>query len=102
MNIYTFNCPNCGAPINLDYDNPQSFCGSCGSKIVLDISQLKDLLREKEHTKQEAERTKRDIEKTKRKIEQTKQLEKNNELAKVIVPLIVFILIRFWCWFYTI
>jgi uncharacterized membrane protein YvbJ len=52
MNTFSVNCPNCGAPINLDLDNIAKFCGQCGSKIMLDVETIQRLLIEKEKTKQ--------------------------------------------------
>lgn len=79
MKIYSINCPNCGSTANIDFDNPQSFCGSCGSKIMLDINQIKDLLMAKELTKQEVEKTRRETEKTRREVEKTRREEEKTK-----------------------
>ena len=74
MKIIKIECPNCAKSVNLDPDNLSSFCSYCGSKLMLDITQLQGILIEKEKTRQKEIE---EIETTKRKQNQelTKQME---------------------------
>ena len=54
MKMVSIRCPNCGATIDLDIDHLAQFCGMCGSKIMLDVETIQQLLIAKEQTKQEA------------------------------------------------
>jgi len=51
MNFVSMKCKNCGAQLNLNLDNLAVYCPHCGNKLMLDVSEIQDLLREKEITK---------------------------------------------------
>ena len=95
MKLISVNCPNCGAPINIDLDNISKFCGKCGSKILLDIDQLQYILAEKEKTKQIeiTEQTKRaelDLKRTE--LEHKIKYEKATDIGIAITGIILFVI----------
>jgi DNA-directed RNA polymerase subunit RPC12/RpoP len=52
MNIIKMKCSHCGANLELDLDNLMAYCPYCGEKLLIDVGQLKDVLVEREKTKQ--------------------------------------------------
>ena len=52
MKTISVTCPNCSAPLNLDADNLAQYCSHCGSKIMLDVETIQQLLIAREQTKQ--------------------------------------------------
>ncbi|MBR6879549.1 MAG: hypothetical protein IKN14_00505 [Clostridiales bacterium] len=54
MKIIPMNCTNCGHTVDVDFDNPCTFCAYCGSKLMLDVEAIQNLLIAKEQTKQNA------------------------------------------------
>lgn len=56
MKFIDLKCENCGADLKLDPENIQAFCQYCGSKLLIDMDKLSEVLKEKEKTKQVIER----------------------------------------------
>lgn len=56
MNFIDLKCKNCGADLKLDPENIQAFCQYCGSKLLIDMDKLSEVLKEKEKTKQVIEK----------------------------------------------
>ena len=58
-------CNNCGASLEMDWDNLMSYCPFCRSKLLIEIEDLSQVLKEKEITKQtevrEENKTKRQL-----------------------------------------
>ena len=52
MKIHTMKCVNCSASLDVDIDNLIAFCPYCGQKLLFDVQQLSEILKEREHTKQ--------------------------------------------------
>ena len=54
-------CHNCGAGLNIDIDRMQGFCPHCGQKVLFDIEQVNQIVKEKiESTRiQEEQQTQR-------------------------------------------
>ncbi len=50
--MHGIKCEDCGASIEMNYDKMIAFCPYCGNKLMLDINQVQELLKEKERTKQ--------------------------------------------------
>ena len=49
--IFEINCPNCGASLQLDFENLISFCPFCRKKLLIDPVAFKEILVEKEKTR---------------------------------------------------
>ena len=79
MKTITTNCPNCGAPTDLDIDNPQEFCSRCGSKLMLDLETVQELMIEKEKTRQVEIRESTKMEKQRLKNESEKEEREHKE-----------------------
>lgn len=56
MKFIDLKCKNCGADLKLDSENIQAFCQYCGSKLLIDMDKLSEVLKEKEKTKQVIEK----------------------------------------------
>ena len=52
MNLIKLKCASCNAPLEVDLDNLQVYCPYCGQKLMIDVQQMKDLLIEREKTRQ--------------------------------------------------
>ena len=50
--LITTTCPNCNASVDLDPEHLISFCGFCGSKLMIDVETIQSILIEREKTKQ--------------------------------------------------
>ena len=51
MNLVKMTCSNCNANLKIDLDNLQAYCPYCGEKLMIDVEDLGELLKEKEKTK---------------------------------------------------
>jgi len=79
MNVISVKCPNCGASLDIDLDNPAKYCNMCGSKIMLDVEAIQDLMIEKERTKQEEIKSNKEV--------QIAQIEEQHIHTKYITKL---------------
>lgn len=52
IRMVNLTCTNCGASLDLDIDSLQLYCPFCGNRLMIDVEQMKDILLEKERTKQ--------------------------------------------------
>lgn len=52
--ITTINmtCDKCGANLDVDIEHLQAYCPYCGTKLLIDVSQMSDIINKKEQTKQ--------------------------------------------------
>ncbi len=50
--LRAIRCPNCNGIIKLDFDNIINYCPYCASQLTINTSLVKDILIEKEKTKQ--------------------------------------------------
>ena len=55
MKFIHLKCDSCGAELELDPEHLQAYCQFCGSKLLIDMDQLSELLVEKEKTKRVVE-----------------------------------------------
>lgn len=53
MRVISTKCPNCGRPVDMDYDHLQKYCGSCGCKLLLEIEDIARIIQAREQTKRE-------------------------------------------------
>lgn len=51
MKLKQMTCQNCGGTIELDFDHLISYCPYCGSKLMIDIANIDEVLKEREKTK---------------------------------------------------
>lgn len=75
---FSMKCENCGATLDLDLDNLLAYCPYCGNKLLIDVSQLGQILTEREKTKREEQRTKQAQERT-----EQLRYQKEVELEKI-------------------
>ena len=86
MKMRSMKCNNCGASLELDIDNLISYCPFCGNKLMFDVEQIEEIIKEKERTKQIF---KQEEEKTKRvQLEKEKEITDISSRTKIIVALI--------------
>ena len=45
-------CDKCGANLDVDLEHLQAYCPYCGAKLLIDVSQMADIINKKEQTKQ--------------------------------------------------
>lgn len=93
MNVIQIKCQNCNAPVDLDLDQLIGFCPYCGTKLLLEVDELSQLLIEKERTKRAQEYTKQIKEETKRFQEKRKQKIKEDLIGDVELILIIIIML---------
>lgn len=63
--MFELKCPGCGSVLEMDLDSLLVYCPYCGNKLSVEMDVLRDILVEREKTRQVFEelRTKREISK---------------------------------------
>lgn len=92
MKIITANCPNCGRTADLGVDRLQTYCGYCGSKLMVDIENVTALLIEKEKTEQSKINLKKaglEIEREKMKSKESDQTIKYELIFLIVISVFV-------------
>ncbi len=98
MGFIELKCNNCGANIELDLENLQAYCPYCGQKLMLEVSSLDQVLKEREKTKQAMVKVLQAKEKTKQKNIEREQLndrDRNQNRTFIIGMVILFLLFAF-------
>lgn len=95
MKIKPIQCPNCGANVDLDFDDLQKYCEKCGTKLVIDMENLEAILIAREKTKQVAmvEETKRMKIRAEEKKKQEQEKNRKKEIKTVIYLLVGWIVV---------
>lgn len=61
IRMVSLSCIQCGANLDVDIDHLQAYCPFCGTKLLIDVGQMTDILEKKELTKQKRIKYERDL-----------------------------------------
>lgn len=61
VTMVSLTCVKCGANLDVDIDHLQAYCPFCGTKLLIDVGQMTDILEKKEVTKQKMIKYERDL-----------------------------------------
>lgn len=95
MKLTTFNCPECGAPLEPIEDAMFMYCKYCGAKIMMD-----DIEFYKENAKTQRERIRTDAEVRKEEVRRKSELnmaQEKYELVGVVLMCILVVILAFVC-----
>lgn len=91
--IRPIKCEACGGNINLDFDNLISYCPYCGASLMIESSIIKDILIEKEKTKQVLGKEQIQLEKEKFRLQNENNKEKYSAISEIALILLIVILV---------
>lgn len=97
VRMVSLNCPNCGAGLDADIDNLQAFCPFCGNKLMIDVGQMDDILKEKEKTRQKGLKYQRDISAIKMIGEYKKEKDERDTKAALFAAFGIFLFVLIVC-----
>ena len=92
MNTTTIKCSNCGATVDMDFDNMFTYCPYCQSKLMIDIENMEKIIAEREATKRAQEETKQKKIEFDYKNKENKRSILNNNLPIILAFAIFFLL----------
>ena len=92
MNTTTIKCSNCGATVDMDFDNMFTYCPYCQAKLMIDIENMEKIIAEREATKRAQEETKqKEIEFEYKNKENKRSLISNN--FPIIIAFLIILLL---------
>ena len=89
MKFIDLKCKNCGADLKLDPENIQAFCQYCGSKLLIDMDKLSEVLKEKEKTKQVIEKEQHTTKRKEMDYNYKKYKEKSDLITFLVIEAVI-------------